>query len=221
MKKIIALLSLTISGLSFCQDDSKLSLGIQYAPEIAYRTSSSNFHDQEILYGFSSGVTIQFQATDRLTFQTGASYAEGGYSSGPMIFMDNFGNTLGEAEMLFRSRHIQVPLNVMFHFKNSGPHFYAGAGIIPGYVADVEYKTRGNFPGEENFYTESHSKENINPFSLNATGFAGLSLPVGERSSFCIEPGFRYGLIGVTKTTQFIEYHLWNAGINFRYEIKL
>ncbi|MFT5823705.1 MAG: hypothetical protein ACI8ZM_004967 [Crocinitomix sp.] len=218
MKKLIVLLFLAPISLVAQQNTAEWHLGISTRLEVSAMNIHNINESSEAQYGFTSGLTIGYNLSPRLTLLTGISYGiknishtQGGLTFGSDID-PTYGFT-GSSDLITEIQlgDIEIPLQMKyFLFKQ----FYVRTGLGINFLNERSVQRTLMYTDGTNTTLTSNPDSYLN--SSATLGF-GYMQPIGEKFNFNIEPFIKYyfreNTIPVT--------HLYNIGVNASLTLKL
>jgi hypothetical protein len=222
MKFVCLLLFILVFKESNCQNektssDTKISVGLNFSPEICYRTLKDNSGNSNINnlidlknkweepgFGFTTGVNVRYHisqifliegALQYLNFKYKNTFDSTGLNFGDMID-PRYGFIYPTVGAVNHFHYLNLPLKFKVRFGKSKIMFISGAGITPGILL------KNIDPLEE-----------YNSFNLFSSISAGIEYNINENISLNIEPQFNYGVLKINEYD--VTEHLWHGGINF------
>ena len=157
---------LSFSGFS---QDSKLKLGVEGGGNMLFLRDNDQVDDASPVLGFSSGLVVQYNLTERLSLRSGLSF-DRKKVEWPFVFTNETGEPL-DVVLTERFDYYRLPLLLRYHFGEQN-QFFVNAG--PYFSFLMKHFTRPSGSDAEGY-------ENIAIF--NGNGFSnldyGLSAGVG------------------------------------------
>lgn len=225
LKKFLTSLFCAVSIVSFAQDNDlrKVQLGVNYSPDLNYRTLQS----EEIsliwsqsegipVFGFTTGVNAVYNFTHLLGLEIGLQYSQKGYQGKRYTSFDpiqaNDPNIPEERKTIDKFHYIDVPIKCNLTVGKSNVRFIGSVGFVTNvYISSVQTNevTYGDDHKERVNTTDPHD---YSPINISPMVSAGIDYKITNRNSIRIEPTFRYGVLKVLDTPQTV--FLWNCGLN-------
>ncbi len=218
MKKLVTLLFLIPFTLLSQQNAAEWHLGISVKPEISAMTIHINGESSKAEYGFSSGLTLGYNISSSITFETGIYYGikNINHSKGGLTFesdIDPEFGVIGTSELTrkIQLQDIEIPIQAKyFLFKQL--YFRSGLGL--NFLSERSYVNTIHHSDGTTTTIESDPESYLN---YSATLGIGYMQPIGEKINFNIEPFIKYyfrdNIIPIT--------HLYNIGLNAALTLKL
>ncbi|MFZ6052506.1 porin family protein [Halocola ammonii] len=165
----LALLLFALLSFSGFSQDSKLELGVEGGGNMLFLRGDDQVNDAAPVLGFSSGLVVQYNLTERLSLRSGLSF-EHKKVEWPIIFTNSTGEPL-DVILTERFDYYRLPLLLRYHFGEQKQYF-ANAGPYVSFL--MKHFTRPSGSDAEGY-------ENVVVF--NGNGFSnldyGLSAGVG------------------------------------------
>jgi hypothetical protein len=234
-KSLLGIISTLFICYNFAQNNSKtesnfnkIQLGINFSPDIAFRTLLNNHNLSEnesiieqrnqyesIKFTNSTGINFVYNFKPFVGLETGIQYSNKGYNFINKEIVAIAPQDLPEkVRFNYNYHYIDIPLKVNFIFGKKKVRFIASTGICTNLLlletqtntfSYADRKERGSFKTQYDY----------RKFNLSPTISLGLDYKINDRMNFRIEPSFRYGVIKIIESP--ISAHLYSAGLNLAY----
>lgn len=211
-------------------------IGVSLSTDINYRKLSIEQPDSMNMisirngiekYKISNSFALCYKRiyNERISFETGIQYANLGYRTdfNTLRFEDQIDPSTGFVKptsepIVYRPlgitrtfHYAEVPLRILYHHNDEPIHFYAGFGVIPGFLVGSITKICPITDGDSKQVIKEN--KNINLFNISPTVSAGLHYQINDNVHFGVETIFRYGLLSAT--TNQVNTRLYNGGLRF------
>ena len=205
---------------------SKVSIGVNFSPGVAFRTYTLTSQDPQLAYvhhfydsiekpkfGFTTGLNVLVEFTKHIGLQTGVQYANQGYDT-RWIGAGSF-----KSHNSYSFHMLNIPVKVNFKWGNGKVYFVGSAGLnLDIYMAYTNSFTIQDSLGNQNTHKHTYTStfDQIHRFNLSAIASAGIGYDFNKQHSLRFEPTFQHQLLSQyngdnTKT------YLWSAGLNVAY----
>ena len=213
---------------------SKISVGFNFSPDYNYRTVKKsgkvpepgfeNWEDKQIgKFGYTAGMTIVFNLSDRVEFETALQYSNKGYQTKTMdlVFEGDPTNPLLPAKATFHYsyQYIGVPLKLNLFFGDGDLRFVSGIGVTTNFLLNVKNRHNFEYSDGKKETTNSKGSDGFNKIDVSPMISFGIDYKLTNTIHLCAEPTFRYGIIKTTSTP--VTENLWNAGVNIAMSFEL
>lgn len=182
MKKIVSLaLILFLSLGAFAQESKGFQLGLQLSPNLSwFKPGSDRLKSDGMKFGFSYGITGDFNIADNYAIATGITLMNSG---GKINYPDRWENVAagGRTSADIRLKYIQIPLAIKLKTNQIGYMKYFGQfGFAAAFNYDAKSDKNFNYPKSSN----SISKDNVDISS--EINFFRASLVIGLGAEYNI-----------------------------------
>lgn len=238
MKKI-SLLLICLGSLSLLAQEKqhavKLLAGINFSPDYAYRTKKNQdggalyqqLIDQYAKYdkarlGYTLGLNLQVQFSNRLSIATGIQLANYGYKTKDLV-MDYplpAPNSPSKGSFTYAYQYAGIPLTLRLTTGKGKVHIVPAAGLMLGFLVNANITSSYTYPDGHSTISTSSQNDQYRHVALSSLISLGFDYKVNQKMHVLAEPTFRYGLINTADRP--ITENLWSAGLNFGlfYELK-
>lgn len=238
--KIVLVLIASIPFIVSAQETKKseasknISLGFSFSPDYSYRTlhnndgtSSSNFiiniRDgyETGKFGYTTGLSLDFECSKRIGFQTGLLYSNKGYQTTKqdMYYPSPDPSVPVQIKTVYNFHYLDVPFKVNFVTGKNKVKFIAGAGITVNFPLEENEKNILNYSNgdiKKEKHSSTYDYEKLNISSLVSLG---VEYKLKENIFLRAEPTFRYGLLKIIDLP--VTEYLWNVGLDIGVYYKL
>lgn len=240
---LLYLFPLTLAGQS-SKPDADFSFGVNFSADYCYRTIIKNSNDEihafieksrneneNPVFGFTSGLNLNYKINNRVSVETGLHYSKKGYGvkfkKSDLFFGDQIDPRYGftydsipshltnmEQISIFYYHHsIDIPLQLKMIAGKKKIRFISGIGLITNILLDATQKSVIKYEDGSKNRETSDQLGDFNTVTFSASGSAGISYTLNGNISLLVEPTFRYGLMNISNTP--VTAKLWNGGLNF------
>lgn len=204
-------------------------IGFNFSPDYSFRTlknndgsSSSDLviksrNDIEIAkFGYTTGLTIFFNVTQKIGLETGIQYSNKGFKTKnqDLIYIPLPPNPSlpTKLKINYAYNYIGFPIKAKFTSGKTKLLFIASAGFTTNFLLNVKQTNYFEYAdGKKEKKTESTTSD-FNKVDITPMISTGFEYKVSNKIHFIAEPTFRFGLLK-TKDTPVSE-KLWNFGLN-------
>lgn len=240
MKQIFILVIFILSLSVFSQDivkDRGFFIGLNFSPDYCYRYWGKGINDlpddqwedlknfidsmQIPKLGYTIGANFCFQINNHINMESGINYSNKGYKTIPVLTIYDWNKPPIKATNIISYYYLDFPLRASYTFFDKRIQIIASGGMVLNLFLNSTTKIipEGNTPSFKptNFLViNGYSPNRIN---ISPTVSVGIKYKINDRMNFRIEPVFSYGLLLFEEIYNTI--HLWNAGVNIGYYIRL
>ncbi len=228
------LLFLSIITLGACtlqaqqaKPSNKILIGFNFSPDYSFRTLKNengspstdlvikNRNNIEISkFGYTTGLNLNFNCSDRLAFQTGLQYSNKGYQTktGDLVYETPDPQAPNRAKFTYVYQYIGIPLTMKFSIGKGKARFVTGIGIMNNFLVNakqiiaLQYAS-GKSENKSQSTTSRYQRMDISPMI-----HVGIDYQVNDRTHLLAEPTFRYGILKTMDAV--VGEHLWSGGVN-------
>lgn len=238
------LFSIVLVGQSDTTKSKKLLIGLTASPDMCYRTlenndgsvTSSMVIDSRNSYeipklGYSTGLSICYNAFKHVGFETGLHYSSKGekYTNSNLTYGDmidprrgfyTHGATATKVEIIYNYNYLDIPLRAIFTFGNKKVKFISSVGVTTNILISATQKSIITFENGDKERNTQKQQYSFKPVNLSPTISLGMDYGFSKKINLRVEPTFRYGLLKISDTP--VTSYLWSAGLNITcyYRIK-
>ena len=196
MKKIFLFLSLVmISSVLFSQE-SKISVGLQFAPSVTSIRGNSMIDKYDNRFVISPGLTFDYHITQNLSFNSGLAFERKGAKT-EILLTDITGVPIGNHEVKFNYDYLTLPLMATYN-TNGKVRFYIGGGTFLGFLISQKFVFRAIEGSSKE--TEDNT-DNTKRIDIGLSLITGVNIPMTD--NLTLDLGLRdyLGLINTSKVT--------------------
>jgi len=217
-------------------DFHRIQIGISVSPDICFRTlktksenpisavvmNNRNKYERPI-FGYSSGLALNFNADRHWGIETGLQYSNKGfaYVMSDLTFGDQIDPVYGLihptqeiiTDVIYRDNfhYLDLPLRVVFTAGRSKLRFVSSLGVTSNvFIKATRTMVIKYSKGAADRTSEEHPI-NYEKINFSPTASIGVDWRMSERVHLRAEPTFRYGLLNISETP--IETYLWSSGM--------
>jgi hypothetical protein len=205
-------------------------LGINFSPDLAYRTTASkndyiedlSDKTEEPKFGYTAGANILLELNDCFSLESGIQYSKKGFRTEDASYVVELPEpsipTHGWFEYNFTYLDLPVKLNYRPFSKNR--FFISGGAILhlklKNDVTRISYYADGH---REEEMPEIFAKIDYKPIAAGIIAGFGTDMKVGKNSKLRVEPLFRHMITPIYGGS--VKYYLWSAGLNMGFYWRL
>jgi hypothetical protein len=208
--RFLFLFSFVLTTLfSNSQIEEKHFIGGGFSPEACFRTIEGNLgaKNESYGFGFSSGLTYQYNIKWFVGLETGLYFSDKGYtvdyspySFGDQIdprrgFIYNQGSQMNDVKLDMNLFYLDVPIKFNFYFINSWVKPFVGLGVLNNI-----YLTSGRD------YRSYNRSSFMRSYGLQGVVSLGVDFNFSKAITFRIEPQFKHSIISVWNSSFQKEY---------------
>jgi hypothetical protein len=235
MKYVFAFLAVCFSVYSSSQTtESKFEIGVQGSVDYSFRSIrnaeqsiSSDLwfevrnSDEDYMIGWTSGISIALNLSDRMKLRGGVSMSSQGYTRDYHGLMDPRNPFLAPAlehedptELLVKHEYkaVEVPLNVVFQFGERAFRPFLSAGMIYGHVISDDTRLIVSYESDPDTRHTGDSQYSTASSLFYATLGVGGSYSFTERITTSLELNGAYSLNEFDELS--VATRLWRGGLN-------
>ena len=196
MNKLQNLVLITLifsSSLIFGQTN-KFEVGLEMGPSlISLRGNDILENHKDLSFGFSSGLTFQYNFPKFLSIRTNISFERKGLTTKGMA-TDEYGNEIGEITFHSNFNYLTVPLLGRLTIGKK-IKFFVNAGPYVGYLIKQKDVTEAF---GDNPKTETDNTDNFEKLDFGITTGLGASFPIYNRLLISLEIRNNLGLTNIS-----------------------
>lgn len=202
-------------------EKSNLSVGFSFAPEYANRTAKAedalgefilSFSDGEkAKFGFTTGINIDYQITNWLSFETGMLFSNKGYKE-KVWLRENESDAGKEYCSRYNIYYLEIPLKFKYYFAELQKiNFYAVGGLVPAVYLSNKLKSDAAEVNNTSIYQDGSTKFN----KLNLSGALGLGCKYQFNPDWFldVEAGYRHSFFPMDDLA--LKRKLYSLGVDF------
>lgn len=193
MKKIILFMLSLICGLIAHSQDSKVLIGVEATPTLAWLHYNPSIGTKDIRIGFSTGMTFEYIVVPHISIKSGLMYELKGMSTS-IELTDESGSPMGNAT--FKANFNYLILPALASFSTRGKlKFYINAGPFLGILIGRKNITSGGSfsPISSDLYSETKKLD----FGISIG--PGIYIPLGNKLLFDLGFEENLGLLNTYK----------------------
>jgi opacity protein-like surface antigen len=228
MRQVLFLLMM-IPAIVFCQEKKSrrlTSVGVMISPEFSYRTLNFSSSNQWVAdrrdskemgnFGFTTGIQTHFRFGNRLSLETGLSYANKSLKtkSEELTWTSDDPDLPTGSRTIYRYKYLAIPAIVSYRFFDTGKiSWFAAAGISANVFLAKKTKVVTTYPDGDSDSHASSKQTGYSKFNLSATLAAGMDYRFSKRFTFRAEPFFQRSLTSIVSDKEAKEY-LFSFGVS-------
>jgi opacity protein-like surface antigen len=192
--RFLILITLVNSSILTFGQTNKFEAGLEFGPSLKSLRGNDFIDDnKDISFGFSVGLTFQYNFPKLISIRTNISYEKKG-SSSKFKATDELGNPIGDINFGSNFDYLIIPLLVRFTFFKR-TNFFVNAGPYFGYLIKQRNFTEafGEFPKEE--------IDNIDNYKRNDFGISaglGVRFPIKNKLFLSLEIRSNIGISNIS-----------------------
>jgi hypothetical protein len=198
MKKLVILILITLCGLNIYSQDSKILLGFEVSPTLAWLRGNSAIGINKSRLGYATGFSFEYSLISHFSLRSGLGYERKGQAQ-DISFTDENGNNIGTANLKSNYDYLVLPLLGSFS-TNGTIKFFVNAGPFLGFLLSQKNKVpaSGLFPGQtvDNY-------DNTKNLDLGISLGLGIDIPLGEKLLIELGSKFDLGLLDTNEQNIF------------------
>jgi len=194
MKKIVILLVVVIYCSKTFSQESKMTIGLELSPSIAWLRGNSMSGTVDMRFSYSSGLTTEYFFNSQISLKSGLSYERKG-SKTAISMTDNKGLANGTMHVSNNYDYLILPVLASYSTKGEIKEFF-NVGPYFGYL--ISQKTISS--SYDNYPTKTiDNSANTKKIDFGLSLGCGMSIPVGDK--FLFDLGFKgnFGFINTSK----------------------
>ena len=223
---------LLFSAPAFCQETpvKRFIVGLNFSLDHNYRTLKNNDgssssdvvidvrNESEVgKLGFTSGLNVRFDFTKFFGLETGIQYSIKGYQTKEKDLFWPAPNPTAPTKGKFISNYhyIDIPVKANFTFGSGRTRFFSSIGLTTNVFIKETQTTVLKYADNKKDKDTQPTNHKYNSLNLSPMIGVGLDYKINDRTSFRIEPTFRYGVLKLIDSP--VAAYLWNGGLNLSY----
>lgn len=224
---IISLLILISQGLySQIHEQSKLSLGLNYNSNVAYRDLRGDDilgiidmrDDMELpKYGDNLGISFRYRLFRNIDLETGLQFLNRGFKNDDVSLVDQSGELLDIVKVVDKYQYLSVPVGFNISRQFGSIHLFASIGLIGNYFLRHQISIKESESKNKSKTTDIY--DNYKDFTYSSYVTFGLSKSITNNLEFNIGPKLQYDLIYIIAAP--IKSYLYDYGLKIELIYKL
>ncbi len=188
LRTLILIVVLFCSSLLFGQTN-KINVGLEIGPSLRSLRGNDFLKNNEISFGFSGGLTFQYNFTKLLSLRTNISFERKGLTK-KIQATDEFGKPIGETTIQSNFDYLTIPLLARFTFGKK-IHFFVNAGPFMGYLLKQKEVV-------EAFEDYTDNTDDFKRLDFGITTGLGMSFPIQDKLLLTIEIRNNLGMVNTS-----------------------
>ena len=191
-KNLILIVLLFCSSLLFGQTN-KINIGFELGTSLNSLYGNDVLDDNEISFGFSGGLTFQYNFTGLVSLRTNISFERKGFAT-KIQLTDELGNSIGEVTSQSNFDYLTIPLLARFTFGKK-IHFFVNAGPYLGYLLKEKDITEafGEYQKLESVNTDRFER-----LDFGITTGLGVIFSIQDKLLLTVEIRNNLGLVNIS-----------------------
>lgn len=210
----------------------KLQFGVNFSPDICYRTlvNSDGSQSSEMIktfrdtieapkFGFTAGLNANYQIKKNWSIEAGIHYSNKGFQTQKkyLIFVDPnqpVPDPQYHVKFVDNFHCIDIPLKLNYTRGNQKLRFIGSIGLISNILVQHKQNMFIYYSGRTD-KQDSPNQFDYNTFNISPTVSAGVDYQIKQGGSLRIEPSFRYNMLNFIEAP--LSGRLYSIGLNLGY----
>ena len=186
--------TLTLIVVVFCSSllfgqTNKINIGLEIGPSLRSLRGNDYLKNNDISFGFSGGLTFQYNFTKLLSLRTNISFERKGLTK-KIQATDELGKPIGEITIQSNFDYLTIPLLARFTFGKK-IHFFVNAGPFMGYLLKQKEVV-------EAFEDYTDNTDDFKRLDFGITTGLGMSIPIQDKLLLTVEIRNNLGMVNTS-----------------------
>lgn len=229
----------------FSPESKKLLLGINFSPDISYRTlrnNDGNTMTSEVIdalnkveipkIGYTFGLNTCYNFNKHIGIETGLQFSNKGYANKKSVLGSTTGNNIdptkgfvtptldsgnlpNKLKIIYNHLYLDIPIRVNISFGENRVRFISGIGLTTNIFLLATQTNKSEYDNGKTKRRTSRQHSQYKFLNVSPTISAGIEYWINLEINLRIEPILRFGVLKISETP--IAGYLWNTGLNLSF----